>query len=1188
MRPLRRTAGVLAAVLTAPGLALAGSPPAAAAPAAPPAPPTRAVTLITGDVVELTAAGDRTAATVRPAPGRDGVTFHTLESDDGLRVLPSDVVPLLHAGRLDADLFDVERLLADGYGDATTPTLPLIVQGGAAGLRVQRTGERRLPSLDAVAFRAGKESLAGFWQSRAGMRAADAGRIWLDGRVRPVLDRSTAQIGAPTAWQAGLDGRGVTVAVLDTGVDQTHPDLVGRVTEARNFSESADAVDRHGHGTHVASTVAGTGAASAGRRKGVAPGAGLLVGKVLDDSGSGYESSIVEGMQWAADAGARVVNLSLGGDATDGTDPMSAALNDISARTGTLFVVAAGNAGGAASTVGSPGTADAALTVGAVDRAERIAGFSSRGPRLGDLGLKPEITAPGVGIVAARAAGTAMGDPVDARYTAANGTSMATPHVAGAAAVLAQQHPDWTAAQLKNALVSTVRTAPGTDVYAQGAGRVDVARAVTQTVTGSGTVDFGVHHVGETPAVHTRTVTYTNAGASPVTLTLDVPAAVTVASRTVTVPAGGTADVPVTLDLTRIDPGPHTGWLRATAGDTVVTTAVAATYDPPQYTVTVRAVDRNGRPTMVPVLALHGDDRRSDVLGWVGDGAVTYRVLAGDYLLHALVDGGSQEEVTLVTNPELRVDRDIEVLLDARTGTPIRIETPRPAEQRAILSYYVHRVTGSGREIAHGVMHFSTVREVNVTPTKRVREGTFEFSSRWQLEAPMVRAVVPGVPGPHRINLHGHSPAYTGTRQFPLTVWGTGDVRGTAVLLPPDPDTDERTRIAEAAAAGAAAVLAVRPADWSPWTVWRPDGDRLPVPAVVVGYADGNRLLARAARPGASIALTLTTSSPYLYDVIQVSRNRVPERIEHRVTPENTMRITSRYAHNGGFDWIREQRFGWRPWQEYAWNDTVRAVRTPSVRQEWVSAGDSVWQHRVHPAYPWGDGMLQSGLTHVPQSYRPGQSREAWAEPVVRPATPDGFSSTRTGDLLRLRVAEHVDSTDRHFSIDEADQASASLWRDGALLAELPDAWRDVTTTPGAAGYELRLSTVRGGDDWVHGTRTDSAWTFRSGADGVLPLLQVGYDAPVDQNGAAAGGAHRIGLSLRTPGRTGTPKRTTLRAEMSGDDGATWRTLAVTGRDGAYTATVPAGDTPVSLRIHAVDRDGNAVTQTVVRAYGRR
>ncbi|KOV70246.1 hypothetical protein ADL00_09795 [Streptomyces sp. AS58] len=196
----------------------------------------------------------------------------------------------------------------------------------------------------------------------------------------------------------------------------------------------------------MAATVLGSGAASEELRKGVAPGAKLRVGKVLDDEGSGYTSDIIAGMEWAGRSGAKVVNMSLGGGATDGTDVSSQALNQISRTTGTLFVVAAGNSGPGSGTVGFPGAADEALTVPAVDREDKMASFSSRGPRVGDGAFKPDIAASGVGTVAARAAGTAMGTVVDEHCTRADGTSMATPHVAGAAALIAQQRPDAAAA----------------------------------------------------------------------------------------------------------------------------------------------------------------------------------------------------------------------------------------------------------------------------------------------------------------------------------------------------------------------------------------------------------------------------------------------------------------------------------------------------------------------------------------------------------------------------------------------------------------------------------------------------------------------------------------------------------------------------------------------------------------------
>ncbi|WP_244219249.1 S8 family serine peptidase [Streptomyces globisporus] len=237
----------------------------------------------------------------------------------------------------------------------------------------------------------------------------------------------------------------------------------------------------------------GVGSGSGSTRRGVAPGAWLLVGKVLGDDGFGSWSQVIAGMEWAVEQGADVVNMSLGSSgASDGTDPMSLALNDLSRRSGALFVVAAGNDGEQGPrTVGSPGAADAALTVGAVDRNDSLAPFSSRGPRRGDEAVKPDVTAPGVGIVAARAAGTAMGSPVDEHYVAASGTSMATPHVAGAAALLAQRHPEWTAARLKDALISSAVTVDGQKVTEQGGGRIDARAAVLGAVSATGTLALG-------------------------------------------------------------------------------------------------------------------------------------------------------------------------------------------------------------------------------------------------------------------------------------------------------------------------------------------------------------------------------------------------------------------------------------------------------------------------------------------------------------------------------------------------------------------------------------------------------------------------------------------------------------------------------------------------------------------------
>lgn len=1245
--PLRMPAAGLAVMLAVAVAAMSPEPTAVAAPLAGTAAPTvdaRAVssrvTLITGDTVEVTpVGGGRFAASVHPAAGREGITFHTVEIDGGLRVLPSDAVPYVVSGALDVDLFDVEELIADGYGDAATGSLPLIVSyqdPRADAMRVMSGASvvRPLKSIGGAAVRADKDSMPGFWRTvrPAGPSARGTAKtlgsgiahIWLDGRVKPVLDRSVAQIGAPAAWQAGYTGTGIKVAVLDTGVDANHPDLVGKVKATQNFTTSSGIEDHFGHGTHVAATIAGTGAGSGGTRKGVAPGADLLVGKVLADEGYGYESWIIAGMEWAAAEGASVISMSLGGGATDGTDPMSEAVDRITADSGALFVIAAGNEG-ADHSIGSPGTATAALTVGAVDRDDRIADFSSRGPRLGDEGLKPEITAPGVGIVAARASGTSMGNPVDELYTAASGTSMATPHVAGAAALLAQAHPGWKATRLKDALVSTAHADTDLSVYAQGGGRVDVARAVAQHVYASGIADFGVQSTtGPAQPPVTRTVTYTNDGPEAVTLTLAVGVdnldsgtpetdAFSTAGGTVTVPGGGSVAVPLTLDLTKLDRGLHSGWVVATGPDGVMArTAVGVLREGPRHTVTIRALDLDGHPTAAPFVALYGDHARNDVMGYLADGEVaTAEVQEGTYLLHGLVEHNDpqNEQATLYTNPEVHVTGDTEIVLDARKAVPIEIQTPKPAEQQAVLSYYVHRVLGNGRTINHGVMHFSTVTKVSVTPTPQVQSGQYEFSSRWQLVAPLVQAEVNGVAGPLDINLLHQSPAFGGERTFPLVWAGKGSpaelkaakVRGATVLLESQEmdGVGETQQIAWAAAAGAAAVILIRPADFSAWTVWQPIGDREPIPAMVTTAKDGQRMLARVRQGNARISLILTTSSPYLYDVLHVETGRIPNRILHQVTESNTMRITSRYADNGGFGWAKEQRFGWRPWQTFAWNDSQRFVETPKEREEWVSAGDSNWQHRVQHLYTWDDmSPLNSGMTETPHSYQPGTFSETWFGPVVRPASPQGVAglvSTRAGDTLSLRVPEFVDSAGGHYTIGEARQVTAKLWRDGELLAELPNARQDVTTTAGVSAYRLELSTQRDDEgEWIWGTRTQTVWDFRSGHQpaGVaspLSLLQVDYSVPVDLSGNRVGGrAHLIGLNLRHQDGHAAPRDTKLQLEVSFDEGTTWRAVRSFGWDNRYFAMVPAGKGSVSLRVHATDGAGNSITQTVIRAYGLR
>jgi subtilisin family serine protease len=301
--------------------------------------------------------------------------------------------------------------------------------------------------------------------------------VWYDEFVHTMLDTSLPVINVPQIWNDfSYEGAGITICVVDTGIDAGHPDFAGRILRMEDFTGHGSAEDGHGHGTHVASIIAGSGQASGGKYRGVAPKATLMVARVLDDQGGGRMSDVMAGMEWATENGAQILNLSLGSDeSSDGQDALSTMANAVVGM-GRIVVVAAGNGGPRGRTIGSPAAADRAITVGATTDADNIASFSGRGPTL-DERVKPEVVAPGASVIAARATGTKMGTPADERYTRANGTSMATPHVAGLCALLLEANPSLLPDDVKWLLMDTAVNL-GADPNSQGAGRIDAFAAV--------------------------------------------------------------------------------------------------------------------------------------------------------------------------------------------------------------------------------------------------------------------------------------------------------------------------------------------------------------------------------------------------------------------------------------------------------------------------------------------------------------------------------------------------------------------------------------------------------------------------------------------------------------------------------------------------------------------------------------
>ncbi|HEX8869646.1 MAG TPA: S8 family serine peptidase, partial [Lentzea sp.] len=387
----------------------------------------------------------------------------------------------------------------------------------------------------------------------------------------------------------------------------------------------------------------------------------------------------------------------------------------------TLFVVAAGNSG-APGTVGTPGAADSALTVGSVTKQDALSPFSSRGPRAGDYAVKPDVAAPGTSIVAARASGTSMGTPVSDLYTSASGTSMATPHVTGAVALLKQAHPSWRAAELKSAVMASSAEL-GLSVYEQGAGRLDVARALGQSVTSSpSSLSFPFDSWPWSPV--TRTVTYSNSSAVAVSLALKPPAGpFSLSASVLVVPAGGTASVDVTFAPAAA--GQFGGSLVATGSGVVVRTPVGAVVEEEKYTLSLDIVGRDGAdPWFATVQVIDVDSGVSHGYFFTDGAHGSVRVPKGRYDVHAMVYG-YKRDTTLMSSPSVVVGGDTSVRFDARSASLLLPKVDRPGAKAGM--FYLSLFSGNASR-STGIGLISSVGgDTFVVPTAPVSGRIFQF-----------------------------------------------------------------------------------------------------------------------------------------------------------------------------------------------------------------------------------------------------------------------------------------------------------------------------------------------------------------------------------------------------------------------------------------------------------------------------
>ncbi|MEU4192646.1 S8 family serine peptidase [Kribbella sp. NPDC026611] len=1137
----------------------------AAAPALPQVTTRTTVTLVTGDKVTLAPEPDGSTqvsmeAVTRPNGYRP--LMRMVETKDRRIAVPDDAVPFLAAGVLDETLFDVSYLVTNGYADNATSQLPLITQVTSAvptaKVRSQVdavpgvTPTVQLNSLHAAAADVPKSQATAFWASITAGTAPAVGktavrafghsvaRVWLDRKVQATLDKSVPMIGAPQAWAAGYDGKGVKVAVLDTGIDLNHPDLQGRVTASKNFTGDPDIADGFGHGTHVASIITGSGAASGGKYKGVAPKVDLMVGKVLDHTGLGEESDVIAGMEWAAAQGARVINLSLGGEAPsdESQDAGALAVDNLTESTGALFVIAAGNNGQyGASTVGSPGVAQAALTVASVDKSDQLAYYSSRGPLLyPNRVAKPDISGPGSDIVAARAAGTSMGSPVDDNYTAASGTSMATPHVAGAAAILAQEHPDWKAAELKAALMSTSKD-DKYSAFEQGAGRVDVARAVTQQVVSTnGGIDFGrILDTEEGDVV--RQLGYRNDGATDVTLSLssglratsgtDLGAAVSVPAQVV-VPAHSTATVDVTVHAGVLKTGFASGAVVATADGIQVRTPIALRKA--RQTFPVQIDLQFTAPTFAgaEVDAINLDDHTAGVqlhkYARIApdrmSGTVTLDLEPGRWAIfagHDRLQPTQRLEHVLFAEPELNVQASTQVSFDDHNAVPYRVATDTPTQSMG--GGVISRRTTADRTDYLGVTQgFSQYADGDffLAPTKPVTVGDFSVKFDATRGLPRVTLSVDSANGrglsliPNYSDYAGGGIRFQGTRKrLPLVDVGwslepeeLAKVRGKLVLMSftwghggyeCTLHTDDLEALK---AAGAIGVLQESGScELYPQLV-----DAAVLPVAGVDSVEGAKLRELLATGPVTVTLTGVPNSPVVYHLAHLTKGRFPDSATYRVHDRELARIRTSYS------------LEWQP-NVFSGKEGVGQRLDPALEPgllTWPNYMDTYPQQReelfgpITPGAQWlrsaGTDFNLASVEERRTTLRAGRMPdEQWlaAPRGIGPSDvpPEATNQTHMGFCFACRDGDRLVVVPSYANPDPLvvsslpiSGAQTKLYRDGQEIAgtKYGANFRAFTLPPDPARYKLVVDSdlatgpLKAYDLYKYSAKQHTEWTFGS------------------------------------------------------------------------------------------------------------
>ncbi|MGW0786623.1 S8 family serine peptidase, partial [Streptomyces sp. NPDC002913] len=867
----------------------------------------------------------------------------------------------------------------------------------------------------------------------------------------------------------------------------------------------------------------------------------------------------------------------------------------------------------------------------AVDRDDSTAQFSSRGPAIVSHTLKPEITAPGVDISAAAAGGRGI-----YAYQSMSGTSMATPHVAGAAAIVKEVHPDWTAQQIKAALVSSAESDIPGDVRETGGGRLDVKAAIDTTLTGVPAVQGGTFNWPQDKTDRTTVqIPYTNTGDKPVKLSLSLQgitgndgsavrsSVAALGARSVTVPAGATAEVPLKLDpaarLRDSQYGDVTGRVLATAAGVKVSTPFSLYVGAETVTLRVKLIDRNGRPAAgSSSLDVIGTDTATGERRFnAGSADQVYEVRPGAYFVSSFIASADPEDATgslaqsvgYLARPQLDVSKDTTLVLDARKAHRMKVKTEdRTTETRGVTlafgrswdDVWLHSgsITGS-----------SVIKDYLVDIQGKARDGAYEFDSFWRAYAPQIeKLAVVGGATLHPIPASTGSINLDGTGQAALVDVGTGtpaelNAAGVSgrIALVRVPDTGfVATQARDAKAAGAVAIIAHRPSAGP----WRPNagfaGPSLPSLGIQADEAAG--LTAALAAGPVKLSWKATAVSPFVYNLVFPETGTVTSDRTYKVKDRTLGKVESTYESMGVKADFIDAPLAARPYGASFGVGAFDSVAAPSTRTEYYSAGDSSWRRHLSSSFPWGESMVDGARTYQAGSHR----AEKWYGGILVPSAPrdsqgkELLAAERQDNLIGVAPGFWSDSERSGLQGSFGDVGSMRLSSGGTVLGE--SGWPSgVFTVPAEdAAYELSMMTAKLGQPaavWKRSTMTQTTWKFRSHRDENaysqgIPLLFPRYDLPSDgMKTLAAKDGQEIGLSASghagyTPGEL-----TAAKVSYSYDGGETWTTAVTAQREGRWTATVNHADAagkPVTVRTDLTDANGNSVIQTVTNAYAVR